>query len=183
MSRDKGSGDPEAGGPKKGERTERFSDLVDADTVPLKKRKGQRAPASPPPAPARVRDPRPTPPKFEVECQGYGARADSFSRSDFAKLRRGEIDVERDVDLHGLSAEDAKTALDAFLEDAIRARLRCVKVIHGQGRHSPGSPVLREAFPGWMLGSRFAAEVLAFAPAPRNRGGDGASLVRLRRQR
>ena len=118
-----------------------------------------------------------------MESEGYGARAAGLSRNDFAKLRRGEIDVEREVDLHGLNSQEAKAYLEASLENAVRAGERCVMAIHGQGRHSTGAPVLRTALPGWILGSRFAAKVLGFAPAPDKLGGAGATLVWLRRQR
>jgi len=155
MSRGKRSGD-RAGREQKGDEPERFSDLVDTDTIPLADRKRQRAPTSPPPTPSRVQNSQPASPRFEMESEGYGARAAGLSRNDFAKLRRGEIDVEREVDLHGLNSQEAKAYLEASLENAVRAGERCVMAIHGQGRHSTGAPVLRTALPAgsWAAASR-----------------------------
>lgn len=170
-------------GERNGDRSEGFANLVDDDTVPIADRDRRRAPVSATPAPPRSGEPRRAVPHFEVEPDGRGARAEGTSRSDYAKLRRGEFPVERELDLHGLTAAQAKGALDSCLEQALRAGERCLKVIHGRGLHSPGGPVLRETLPCWIMDGRFAAKVLAFARAPQKLGGAGATLVRLRRQR
>ena len=179
MSGGKRSGD----GEETERKGERFADLVDEDTVPLTDRDLRRAPTHAPTIPATNRQPQPATPRFEVEPEGRGARAEGVSRSDFAKLRRGALRVEREVDLHGLNAADAKTALEACLEQALDEGERCVRAIHGRGLHSPGDPVLRDALPGWLMGGRFAAKLLGFVPAPQRQGGSGATLVWLRRQR
>jgi len=49
------------------------------------------------------------------------------------KLRRGEFRVQREIDLHGLTVAQAKAALREFLVEAIEARVRCVRIIHGKG--------------------------------------------------
>ena len=164
-------------------RSERFADLMDEDTVPLADRDRQHTPSSKPPTATQSPKPQPAVPQFQVEPQERGARAEGFSRSDFAKLQRGEFPVEREVDLHGLSAPEAKTALEACLSEALRSGERCVMAIHGRGLHSSGDPVLRSELPGWLTGGRFASKILAFTPAPRRLGGVGATLVKLRRQR
>jgi DNA-nicking Smr family endonuclease len=67
--------------------------------------------------------------------------------------------------------------------ESARARgLRCVVLIHGRGRRSEtGESVLRESVPGWLSKAPCATHVLAFAPAPKRLGGEGATLVLLRR--
>ncbi|HEY8357958.1 MAG TPA: Smr/MutS family protein, partial [Ramlibacter sp.] len=60
------------------------------------------------------------------------------------KLRRGHWSIQSEIDLHGLRREDAREALAAFLRDAVRQGLRCVRVVHGKGLGSPGkTPVLK----------------------------------------
>ena len=60
--------------------------------------------------------------------------------------------------------------------------LACVLIIHGQGQHSAtGEAVLREALPGWLTQGTATRHVLAFSPAPDRLGGNGATLVLLRR--
>jgi len=94
------------------------------------------------------------------------------------KLRRGHWVVQDAVDLHGLTREEARSALGEFLGACVRRGLRCVRVIHGKGLRSPGrEPVLKGKVQVWLLKRD---EVLAFCEAPRNQGGSGALLVLLK---
>jgi DNA-nicking Smr family endonuclease len=98
------------------------------------------------------------------------------------KLRRGEYAVQGHVDLHGLTREEAKQAVDRFLRGARQAGKRCVLVVHGRGTHSRDQvPVLKEALRTWLATARFARHVLAFATARPQDGGGGALYVLLRR--
>jgi DNA-nicking Smr family endonuclease len=95
------------------------------------------------------------------------------------RLKRGEFAVGDEIDLHGLGAEAARIALRAFLADAIRRRLGCVRVIHGKGlRSGPAGPVLKHAVNIWL---RKVDAVLAFTSAPHRDGGTGALYVLLAR--
>ena len=63
----------------------------------------------------------------------------------------------------------AREALGAFLRQAQRAGLRCVRVVHGKGLGSPGrAPVLKAKVHGWLIQKR---EVLAFVQARPLEGG------------
>jgi DNA-nicking Smr family endonuclease len=98
------------------------------------------------------------------------------------KLRRGDYAVQGHLDLHGLTREEAKGAVERFLRDARRAGKRCVVVVHGRGLHSRDQlPVLKEALRTWLGQDRFARHVLAFATARPSDGGAGAVYVLLRR--
>ncbi len=95
-----------------------------------------------------------------------------------AKLRRGHWVVQRELDLHGLIADEAHDALADFLVDARSRQLRCVRVIHGKGLTSPNrEPVLKGKVRRWL--SQWD-EVLAYCEAPRHAGGSGAVVVLLR---
>jgi DNA-nicking Smr family endonuclease len=95
------------------------------------------------------------------------------------QLKRGVISVERQLDLHGLTREEALAALPHFLQSAIAHGEKAVLVITGKGMNSPGEPVLQQAVAGWLrdAGKKQVAE---FAPAPREMGGSGAFVVFLR---
>ena len=94
-----------------------------------------------------------------------------------AKLRRGHWAVQGQIDLHGLRTDEAREALGAFLREAQRAGLRCVRVVHGKGLGSPGkAPVLKAKVHGWLVQKK---EVLAFVQAKPLEGGAGALLVLL----
>ena len=93
------------------------------------------------------------------------------------KLRRGNWSIQRQLDLHGLRREDAREALAAFIREANKAGLRCVRVVHGKGLGSPGkTPVLKGRVQSWLIQKQ---EVLAFVQARPAEGGAGALVVLL----
>jgi DNA-nicking Smr family endonuclease len=94
------------------------------------------------------------------------------------KLRRGGWAIQREIDLHGYRQGDAREALSAFIREAHRQGMRCVRVVHGKGLGSPGkTPVLKGKVHGWLAQK---AEVLAFVQARADEGGAGALVVLLK---
>jgi DNA-nicking Smr family endonuclease len=94
------------------------------------------------------------------------------------KLRRGYWATQDHLDLHGLRAEEARTLLVSFLNDALKHGLRCVRIVHGKGLRSRNAePVLKRKIGNW-LGQR--DEVLAFVQARPEDGGGGAVMVLLK---
>ncbi len=106
----------------------------------------------------------------------------SFSRpgigSDVTrKLRRGDWTIQRQIDLHGLRRDEAREQLSAFIREAHKQGVRCVRVVHGKGLGSPGkTPVLKSRVHSWLVQKQ---EVLAFVQAKPADGGAGALLVLL----
>lgn len=97
------------------------------------------------------------------------------------QLRRGRYTIQAEMDLHGLNRQQAREALNAFLQECRTLDLRCVRIIHGKGRSSPhGQGVLKAAVNGWLTR---CDEVLAFCSARPADGGTGAIYVLLRRAR
>jgi len=119
---------------------------------------------------------------FDVESLLHTDETLSFRRSGMGpdvvrKLRRGDWSIQRQLDLHGFRREDAREALAAFIRDASKAGLRCVRVVHGKGLGSPGkAPVLKGRVQSWLVQKR---EVLAFVQARPAEGGAGALVVLL----
>ncbi len=94
------------------------------------------------------------------------------------KLRRNHWSVQAELDLHGLTVDEAHDALSDFVVAARTRRYRCVRVIHGKGLTSPGKePVLKGKVRRWLA---HWDEVLAYTEAPRHAGGGGALLVLLK---
>lgn len=94
------------------------------------------------------------------------------------KLRKGHWSIQREIDLHGLRREDAREALSAFIREAHRHGVRCVRVVHGKGLGSPGrTPVLKAKVQAWLVQKK---EVLAFVQARGDEGGAGAVVVLLK---
>jgi DNA-nicking Smr family endonuclease len=93
------------------------------------------------------------------------------------RLRRGEWSVQAHLDLHGMTRDQARAAVGAFLRDAQRDGLRCVRIVHGKGLGSVNRmPVLKNLTRRWLMQS---SQVLAFAQARAVDGGAGALLVLL----
>ena len=119
---------------------------------------------------------------FDVESLLDADESLSFRRPGIGvdvirKLRRGNWSIQRQLDLHGFRREDARNALGAFIREANRAGLRCVRVVHGKGLGSPGkAPVLKGKVQSWLVQKK---EVLAFVQARPAAGGAGALVVLL----
>jgi DNA-nicking Smr family endonuclease len=100
------------------------------------------------------------------------------------RLRRGEFAYQAHLDLHGMSAAAARTAVEQFISAALRAGHRCVLIVHGRGLNSKdGIPVLKERLKSWLARGRIGRAVLAFTSARPADGGAGAVYVLLRRRR
>ncbi len=121
--------------------------------------------------------------EFDVESLLDTDAALSFRRRGVGpevvrKLRRGVWAIQAQLDLHGLRRDEAREHLAAFLREAVRAGLRCVRVIHGKGNGSPGrEPVLKNKVRNWLVQKD---EVIAFTQARAQDGGHGALIVLLR---
>jgi DNA-nicking Smr family endonuclease len=98
------------------------------------------------------------------------------------KLRQGMFPIDARVDLHGLGANEARQAVEAFVREKRAAGEKCLLVVHGKGEHSPrGQGVLRHEIAGWLAEGPASEHVAAFATATRDDGGEGAVYVLLRR--
>jgi DNA-nicking Smr family endonuclease len=97
------------------------------------------------------------------------------------RLRKGEIAIERRIDLHGMTQEHAHRTLDRFIATAWADGKRMLLVITGKG--NVGGGILRRAAPRWLAAGDHAARVLRVEQAQPRHGGSGALYVLLRRQR
>jgi DNA-nicking Smr family endonuclease len=96
----------------------------------------------------------------------------------FQDLRRGRLEIELELDLHGLTVRAARETLLLFLRDCHRRNVRCVRIIHGKGYGSEGrQPILKQKLNFWL---RQRDDVLAFCSATSRDGGTGAAYVLLR---
>lgn len=117
--------------------------------------------------------------KFHDESPAEPLQTKTGSGSRMKQLRRGTIRLDYELDLHGLSKDEALDALGSFIKGAYRREQKAVLVITGRGNHSPEEPVLKKAVDNWLRedGKKMVVEFLA---APREMGGDGALIVFLR---
>jgi len=95
------------------------------------------------------------------------------------QLRRGQLSVTAELDLHGMIVYEARTALTRFLKDCQKHGDRCVRIIHGKGNGSRHKlPVLKNKVNHWLQQRN---EILAFCSARPVDGGTGAVYVLLKR--
>jgi DNA-nicking Smr family endonuclease len=101
----------------------------------------------------------------------------SVGKRTMRKLARGRFAVQSEIDLHGMTVEEAKTRLTDFIDYSIQRRQLCVRVVHGKGLGSgERGPVLKHAVNRWL---RRWDRVLAFASTRQVDGGTGAVYVLL----
>jgi len=97
------------------------------------------------------------------------------------RLRRGQLPVEAELDMHGMTIAVAEIEVARFIALCRDRHLRSVRIIHGKGYGSrAAAPVLKNRVNHWL---RQHHDVLAFCSTPRARGGTGAVNVLLRSSR
>ena len=112
----------------------------------------------------------------EIEDDALFLRA-GLPRDILRKLRRTHWVIQDDLDLHGLTSDEAALETARFLTECKRAGLRCVRIVHGKGLRSRGrEPVLKRRIRK-LLTRR--DEVLAFVEPRAIHGGGGAVVVLL----
>lgn len=95
------------------------------------------------------------------------------------KLRRGHWNIQAEIDLHGMTSDEARARFIEFLEESKNLGLRCVRIIHGKGFGSRNQePVLKLKVTSWLMQRD---DTLAFCQARPIDGGSGATIVLLRK--
>jgi DNA-nicking Smr family endonuclease len=168
-----------------------------AGTVkPLKRRVENLGIPSPPEETAKSASPRPkktsgtkTPPARPAVTTptapplAAGAMAGLDKRT-AQRLRRGQLQIDGRIDLHGMTQAEAHTNLNRFIQGSAARGRRCVLVITGKGlRGGAGTGVLRSQLPRWLNEPALRPLILSFAPAQPKDGGGGAFYVYLRKAR
>ena len=120
------------------------------------------------------------PPLIDLYLEGGDEaawRRDGLPKAWLRDLRRGRWVTQEKLDLHGLNRDQARSAVVTFLAECRHHGYRCVRIVHGKGRSSPGrEPVLKKLVLGWLSQRR---DVLAFCQARAAEGGAGAVAVLL----
>lgn len=142
-----------------------------------------RTPAPPPPRPSAT-PPRPVRPAAADQAHAHSAK--TLDSGWDRRLRSGSVEPDRVLDLHGLNLDQAWSAIDRGLEQAIASGQRVILLITGHAR--PGVPPvqrgkIRAAVHDWLAVSRHASRIAAVRGAHRRHGGGGSLYIILRRNR
>lgn len=112
------------------------------------------------------------------------------------RLRKGVLDPDERIDLHGMTEAVAHRALLSFLRNARKNGARLVLVITGKGARKPAPDepfdlelesrargVLKSMVPRWLHEPDFAELIADHRSAHLRHGGSGALYVYLRKRR
>ncbi len=106
-----------------------------------------------------------------VSSKGGGAKVGKGSGRDLDELTSRE--VAKELNLIGKTTLDAEIDVDRFLDESYMARLESVRIIHGFG-----TGALKNAVHQTLKGH---PHVESFGFAPQNEGGNGATIVELKK--
>ena len=175
-------------------------DKVAKETKPLHKKKAASAEENPSPPPSSddgkpMKPPLPRAAKKPTSSVA-GKKTDpaldhgtvsGLDRRKAERFRRGQLEIEARLDLHGYTQERAYGILARFLAESQGRGLRCVLIITGKGRKDnpfgSGAGILRQAVPQWLNQPPNRQRILSFDYAQPKHGGDGAIYVLLKRIR
>ncbi|MBI3678573.1 MAG: Smr/MutS family protein [Proteobacteria bacterium] len=142
-------------------------------------------------APATPKESATLAPTATSHSRGTGGGLDGRTAE---RLRRGVLEPEARLDLHGLTEDAAHRALATFLRGASARGLRLVIVVTGKGAKpaAPDEPfdlelnsrsrgVLKAVTPRWLKEPELARFVVDVRSAHRRHGGAGALYVYLRK--
>ncbi|RFB05442.1 Smr/MutS family protein [Parvularcula marina] len=138
----------------------------------------RRAPPLPIALPKKTTPPEELPPAYEA---GDPRQA--------RHVARGRVEIDAELDLHGLTQEQARTRLDHFIEFASLRGNRVVLVITGKGhlgesRYDPFEEaprgILRQRFLEWVERTPLRDRISSVRPSHQRHGGRGAFYVFLK---
>lgn len=96
------------------------------------------------------------------------------------RIVRGHEPLEARIDLHGMTHDRARAALEAYILRVWDDGCREVLVITGKGTQGDG--ILRRFTPEWLAAPPLRAVVAGVSQAHRRHGGEGALYVALKRK-
>jgi DNA-nicking Smr family endonuclease len=135
------------------------------------------------PAPVRRLAPPAAPPAPPLDPSA----ATGLDRATADRLRRGRLEPDARIDLHGLTLAEAERALARFLERAQASGCKLVLVITGKGLRQQDGHItggrIRAEFPHWLNRPDNRARIHGVRTAHVRHGGTGAFYVLIRRPR
>ncbi|MFZ4604796.1 MAG: Smr/MutS family protein [Caulobacter sp.] len=96
------------------------------------------------------------------------------------RIVRGHEPLEARIDLHGMTHDRARAALEGYIRRVWDEGCREVLVITGKGTQGDG--VLRRFTPEWLAAAPLRDVVAGVSQAHRRHGGEGALYVALKRR-
>lgn len=118
--------------------------------------------------------------------QHKAASANSLDSHWDRRFKKGTVQPDISIDLHGTGLSGAYQRLDAALEQAVHHQLRVVLLVTGKQRahdraSGEGRGAIASVVRDWLAASRHAAHIAAVRNAHPRHGGAGALYIILKR--
>lgn len=97
----------------------------------------------------------------------------------FRRLKQGKYPMDARLDLHRLTAEQARDEVFGFIREAVAYDLRNVMIVSGRGNHSNSPEAILKSYVNKWLPE--FDEVQAFCSAVPSHGGTGAVYIMLKK--
>ena len=117
----------------------------------------------------------------------------SFEKTNInKKIKKKIIKINKKIDLHGYSLNEAKSVFEQTINDCFLSQNRCILFITGKGVHKKNEAFsekklfygkIRTEFFEWVREKKFTNKILSFEQASPEHGGDGAFLIYLRKNK
>lgn len=170
---------PKTPGKTLSEEDEELWDKVSKTVVPLRE-ENDKAPER-----RRRETPQKRQPGRRVDTPPLPVATTSHSISDnhdiSRRIRRRQLTIEGTLDLHGMTLDEAWHTLFRYLENAYRAKMRCLLIITGKGKKGEGR--LRQQVPLWLEEHPIKDKIIGYSTSRQEDGGTGALYVLFKRQR
>jgi len=112
-----------------------------------------------------------------------------IDNSTLTKFKREEFRPEAVLDLHGMTENQAFSAVENFVAKCYNRGLRCIIIVTGKGLPHQDDDIfatkgiLRKSVPQWLNLPHLRAAILVYKHPSAKLGGDGALYILLRRNR
>ncbi|SFV37682.1 DNA-nicking endonuclease, Smr domain [Devosia crocina] len=162
--------------------------LLKLGSGPLPLPEPEPAPAIKAP-PRRGRPKEPFLPPYQAPSQPARVIDREVDPAIHKKVRRGRIDIDGTIDLHGMTQAQARETLRRFIGSRAARGDRTLLVITGKGAKTENDyiaamterGILRTMLPIWLSEPGLSHLISGWSLAARGHGGEGAWYVRLRR--
>ena len=104
------------------------------------------------------------------------------------KIKKGQIEINAKLDLHGLKISEAKNEVFQFVNNCYDTNKRLLLIITGKGKRLgveagwKGKGVLKDALPKWLRSHALSKYIIWYGAAQANRGGEGALNIYLKKK-
>ena len=105
----------------------------------------------------------------------------SSSHGQLNSYKNKKVRPEGVIDLHGYRLYNAKIALQKYILYAYEKNIRNILIITGKGHNNKG--ILKKEVPLWLNDQNLMSLLINFEIAPKEFGGDGALLVKIKNKK